>query len=657
MSSPFPRAEQLHAKGDLEGALALYEECLRAAPDDWRALTRIGLLRVQQRRFDVAAPLLQRAVALNPANAEAHGWLGEARRNTGDPEAAIASFQEALRLQPGFAPAWYNLGLAYAGRGDHAAATDAWTRFLALRPRDPRVRLELTASVLRQGDPHGAASWLEGHLELYPDDAAATNSAYQVAMAFDRRADLVSAIRWFERAAILAPGRAEIHNALAVAHHNFAQHDEALEHYRRALEIRPGFAEVHSNLLMALHYVQPDDCEAMFREHLAWAARHVGAIVPAARGSFPNARDTDRRLRIGYVSPRFNAGPVAHNLMPLIASHDRARFHVTCYATSELCDAVTDEIRSRVDAWREAWTLDDAALAGLVREDAIDILVDLSGHCPGHRLGMFAHRAAPVQVTWLDYSNTTGLAAMDYFVGDVLQTPPGSPQRYTEEVVRLPDTRLCYRPPDTLPEVVAPPALRNGYVTFGCINRLSKLNPPVVATWSGILDAVPGARLLLKGNAYASAEVRRAVEARFAAHGIAAERLDLRGFSDEAGMMAEYGDIDIALDPFPYNGSTTTCDALAMGVPVVSLAGTALVARAGVMYLTACGLPEWIAHDKVGYVRIARSAAADPPALAAMRRTLRERFLSSPVCDARRFTRAFEELYRSMWVRFVASCE
>jgi predicted O-linked N-acetylglucosamine transferase (SPINDLY family) len=335
----------------------------------------------------------------------------------------------------------------------------------------------------------------------FADDAGA---AFDLASAFDRLAHLPSAIEWFERAAALAPGHAEIHNALAVAHHNLAQHEQALGHYRKALEIDPGFAQVHSNLLMALHYVEPEDFDAMFREHLAWAARHAAAFEPAARDSFPNRRDPERRLRIGYVSPRLAAGPVAHNLLPLLQAHDHASFHVTCYSTSTVDDEVTRLIRTHADAWREAWETDDEALVRLIRDDAIDILVDLSGHCPGHRLGVFARRAAPIQMTWLDYSNTTGLATMDYFVGDPLQTPAGTPQRYTEELLRLPDVRLPYCPPKALPDVVPPPALRNGHVTFGCINRLSKSNPALVAAWSEILAAVPGSRLLLKGAAYSS---------------------------------------------------------------------------------------------------------------------------------------------------------
>jgi predicted O-linked N-acetylglucosamine transferase (SPINDLY family) len=649
MPSAFTLAQQLHAQGRLDAARPLYEQCLRESPDDWRVLTRLGLLDVQERRFDAAAGMLRRALAINPANAEAHAWLGEALRHAGALEAAIASFRQALALHAELAPAWFNLGLALAQAKDYGGAHDAWTRLLRLRENDPRVRRELASVALVRGEVAQAVSWMEQHLARFPLDADAVPVIYQIGTALDAQAHLPSAIAWLERAAALAPDRADIQNSLAVAHHNFAQHEPALRHYRKALEIEPGFAEVHSNLLMALHYVDPDDCEAMFREHLAWAARHVGDVVPAPRESFPNSRDAARRLRIGYVSPRLAAGSVARNLMPLLEARDRAAFHATCYATCAQHDAVTDEIRAQVDAWRDVSSLDDAALVKIIREDAIDILVDLCGHCPGHRLRMFAHRAAPVQMTWLDYSNTTGLAAMDWLVGDRWETPADSPQRYTEEVVRLPEMRLAYRPAARLPEVAAPPVTRRGSVTFGCINRLSKLNERVIAVWGRILRAVPDSRLLLKGTAYASPEVRQAVQQRFARHGVAAERLDLRGPSDEERMMIEYGDIDICLDPFPYNGSTTTCDALVMGVPVVSLAGKSLVARAGLMFLSACGLPEWVAHDEDEYVRLACEAAADAQRLARLRPELRARFLASPICDSARFARAFEEIYRTVW--------
>ena len=620
----FSRAQQLHAGGRLDEARELYEQCLREAPGDWRALTRLGLLRVQQRRYDVAEDLLQQAVASNPAGAEAHAWLAEARRNGGRVEEAVAGFRRAIALQQDFPAAWFNLALALSASRDYAGAFTSWTRFLELRPGDARAQRELAAA------------------------------AFDLAITFDREAHLRSAVEWFERAAALAPGRAEIHNSLAVALHNFAEHERALVQYRKALEIEPGSAEIHSNLLMALHYVDPDDSAAMFREHLEWAARHASAITPASRASFPNPRDPDRQLRIGYVSPRLVAGPVAHNLLPLLQAHDHEHFHVTCYSTSSVVDPVSAQIRSHTDAWREAWTLDDGELVQLIRDDAIDILVDLSGHCPGHRLRAFAYRAAPVQMTWLDYSNTTGLATMDHFVGDFLQTPTGTSQRYTEELLRLPDVRLAYRPPPNLPDVTPPPSLRKGYVTFGCVSRLSKLNPRSIATWCEVLRAVPDSRLVLKGTAYASNEVREDVARRFANHGIESDRLDLRGPSPESQMMAEYGDIDIALDPFPYNGSTATCDALVMGVPVVTLASEALVGRAGLMFLASCGLQEWIAHDAAGYVRIAVDAARDPARLGELRSGLRARFLSSPVCDSRRFARAFEEACREAWGGFLS---
>jgi predicted O-linked N-acetylglucosamine transferase (SPINDLY family) len=649
--SAFSQAQQLHAKGDLERALALYEQCLRDTPDDWRALTRLGLLRMQQRRFDLARELLERAVAVNPANAEAHAWLGETWRGAGGsgprpPPSGRRSPSSPTSRPRGSTSDW----LSWKARNMAPRATPGSGSWSCV-PAIPACAASLRTPRASRAHSTRRCRGSSRHLERFGSDASA---AFELASIHDRLARLQSAIEWYRRAAALAPDRADIRNELAVAHHNFAEHAQAVEQYRAALALRPDFAEVHSNLLVALHYVDPDDCEPLFREHLAWAAQHAGAITPAPPESFPNDRDPQRRLRIGYVSPRLNAGPVAHNLLPLLQAHDHARFHVTCYSTSPVADAVTDEIRSHADNWREASTLDDAALLNLVGEDAIDILVDLSGHCPGHRLRMFAHRAAPIQMTWLDYSNTTGLGAIDYFVGDPLQVPVGTPQRYAEEVVRLPDTRLCYRPPAHIPQVVPPPALRAGYVTFGCINRLSKLNPSLIAAWSEILKAVPASRLLLKGSAYASAEVRAAVEQRFASLGIGADRLDLRGFSGEAEMMAEYGDIDVCLDPFPYNGSTTTCDALTMGVPVVTLAGTALVGRAGLMFLTACGMESWIAHDRAQYVRIACDAARDPERLAGLRQDLRARFLGSPVCDAQRFTRAFEDIYRTAWMRYAA---
>ncbi len=475
-------------------------------------------------------------------------------------------------------------------------------------------------------------------------------------MALEHLARLDEAIVWFGRAAALAPQRADIRNALGVANFNLANHAEALAHYRAAIALNQDFAEARSNLLMALHYVEPIDPEQLLAEHVAWATRIVAGepLQTAARTAFANPRDPARPLRVGYVSPRFCGGPLERFFLPLLEAHDCGLFHVTCYATSGVRDAATEAMRRSAAAWRNVEPYSTGELADVIRSDGIDILVDLAGHCPGHRLPVFARRAAPVQMTWMDYVDTTGVPAMDFLVSDPFHTPVAGAQRFTERVLRLPDTRLVYRPPAPMPALVPPPSLARGYVTFGCFNRLSKFGDGVIRTWSAILQRVPRARLILKSTALASDMTRELVRQRFARHGVDPAVLDLRGFSAESEMLRQYGDVDIALDPFPYNGCTTTCDALAMGVPVITLEGAVLPGRHGIALLKNCGLDDWITRTREEYVDLACAAAADTNRLARLRLELRERFLASPLTDAPRFARAFEALYRQAWAEWCA---
>lgn len=716
--SELAAALRLHARGELELASAAYESLLASRPESGRLLTQLGLLRMQQKRLPDAALLLERAIAASPQAAEAHAWHGEVLRRQGATQAAIAELQLALDLQPTFAAALFNLGLALSDREDYAAARTAWLRFLDLRPDDARIRSELGRLAYSQRDYAGAATWFAQQLARFPADADAgcdlattllaqnafaqasrllapmaqrsprslraetllgqallgegrrgdaldtllrattldpTNAeaTYQAGRAFDQMARLDEAIEWFARAAALGPNRADIRNALAVAYLNFGDHARAVQHLREAIAIKPEFREAHSNLLIALHYIDAVDPEQLFAEHLRWAERHARS-EPGARDAFANTREVGRRLRIGYVSPRFCTGPLTRFFLPLLEAHDRSRFHLTCYAVSREHDGATDLMRSRVDMWCDGSGLDDDALAQRVREDRVDILVDLVGHCPGNRLGVFARRAAPIQVTWLDYVDTTGLSTMDYLLTDGRHTPDDGSQHFTETVIRLPGTRLCYRPPDLIPPLATVPRVRRGYVTFGCFNRLSKLGEPVLRTWAQIMARVPTSRLVLKSTAFAAASTRAAVAARFSRYGVEPTRLELRPYSGELQMMAEYNDIDIALDPFPYNGCTTTCDALSMGVPVVALAGTTLSGRQGVALLGACALQAWIARSPREYVDIACNAAAADGELEKLRVELRPRFLASAVCDRSRFARDIEDAYAAMWTRWCA---
>ncbi|RPH58451.1 MAG: tetratricopeptide repeat protein, partial [Burkholderiales bacterium] len=507
----------------------------------------------------------------------------------------------------------------------------------------------LGQALLGRGERQEALATLRRAMALDPADAEA---AFQTGLVLERLARLEEAIEYFALAAALAPRTARYRSAMGVAHFNLGEHNQAIADYRAALALDPGFQEARSNLLMALQHEDPCDHEGLLAEHVAWADAHARcAAMP--RASFKNVRDPQRRLRIGYVSPRFCGGPLAHFFLPLLEAHDRDAVHVTCYSVGDVRDESAATMRALADEWRDAAAQDDDALVDRIRRDAIDILVDLVGHCPGQRLGVFARRGAPVQFTWLDYVGTTGVPAIDYVVTDALHTPVGGPQRFTERVLRLPDTRLCYRPPQPLPALSRPPAARRGYVTFGCFNRLAKLGPDVVATWSRILARVPDARLVLKATAFEAEETRAVVRRRFERHGIDSRRLDLRPYTAEAQMMREYADLDIALDPFPYNGCTTTCDALAMGVPVVTLTGSTLPGRHGVALLTASGFPGNIAPSRDEYVELAGRLAASV-ATTPSRAEVRDRFLASPVCDAPRFARSFERLYRDAWAAWCA---
>ncbi|MEP7184101.1 MAG: tetratricopeptide repeat protein [Betaproteobacteria bacterium] len=636
---------RLHARGELDAAARLYETLIDGAPGDPRLLVQLGLVRLQQDRLDDAAALLDRVLAADPNAPEALAWRGEVLRRRHALAPAVAAFRAALARQPDLAPALFNLALAEVEAGNPVAARDAWQRFAAVRPTDLRVCRELGRLAFEQGDFADAAQWYARQFERKPDDA---DAAFRAGLAHERLARLDDAIAWFGKAAGLAPARANIRSAMGVASFNLGAHPQAIAHHRAALELDPGFAEAHSNLLMALHHADPAGHDALHAEHVAWVTHHASAEA-MPRAAFGNDRDSARRLTIGYVSPRFSGGPLAHFFLPLQEAHDRDAFDVTCYATSDVADDATAAMRAHADRWRSVATLDDDALVAAIRADGIDILVDLVGHCPGQRLGVFARRGAPVQITWLDYVGTTGLPTMDWLVTDARHTPVGSPQRYTERLIRLPDTRLCYRPTPPLPALAASPAVARGVVTFGCFNRLAKLGPEVVETWSAILTRVPGARLVLKATAFAAEGTRATVRRRFERHGIDPARLDLRPYTAEAQMMHEYVEIDVALDPFPYNGCTTTCDALAMGVPVVTLEGTTLPGRHGVALLTAAGLGDDVTQSREAYIERAVALAGAGGGSATARAALRERFLASPVCDGPRFARAFEQACRDAW--------
>ena len=418
---------------------------------------------------------------------------------------------------------------------------------------------------------------------------------------------------------------------------------EAIIHYRQALSLNPGMTGAHSDMLLALNY-DPPDAESVFDEHVKWGRRHgyTGANAFQHRRS----QASDRPLRVGYVSPDFYRHAVTFFFEPLLANHDRSRVVPVCYSLSRKSDDVTARLHSQAAEWRNVFAMGDEQLANQIYADGIDILVDLAGHMGENRLTVFSRKAAPIQVSWLGYPNTTGLTTIDYRLTDALADPPGLTDRfYTEHLYRLPRGFLCYRPSESAPAVGPLPSTATGAMTFGSFNNLSKVTSGTVAVWSSLLQAVPGSRLIIKNASFTDIPTRQPYYEMFEKHGIGRERLDFRGMQrDLADHQSVYNEIDIALDPFPYNGATTTCEALWMGVPVIAHAG-----RVGVSILTQMQLTDFIAGSTDDYVRIAVELANDPARLSQLRGTLRRRMAGSPLCDAKGFARALEDAYRTMW--------
>jgi predicted O-linked N-acetylglucosamine transferase (SPINDLY family) len=390
------------------------------------------------------------------------------------------------------------------------------------------------------------------------------------------------------------------------------------------------------------------------RPTLLAEARAFGQKVVSAVPHHDNAQ-TRSRLRIGLVSGDLGLHPVGYFLQSVLESLDPDRLEVFAYATLERKDALNQRLRLSIPHWREAAVskMSDEALANQIRADGIDILIDLAGHTAHNRLTVFAWKPAPVQVSWLGYLGTTGLNAMDYILADAWALPAGEEDQFTETPWRLPESYICFSPPDSTVEGGSLPALDRGDITFGCFNNLNKITEDVVACWARVLQAVPGGRLYLKTKSLEVPEARETLLANFARFGIAPERLVIKGrFESHEEHFRAYHEVDIALDPFPYPGITTTVEALWMGVPVLAMKGDRFISHQGETILHNLGLPEWIADDADGYVAKATAFARDVKALAALRAGLRERLLASPLCDAPRFARNLEMALRGMWRRW-----
>jgi protein O-GlcNAc transferase len=640
----FADAVAKHQAGDLAAAEAGYRAILAAKPRHVAALCNLGVLLRATGRAGDAVACYRRAIAASPDHAPAYENMGNALIELADFAAAEAAFLKATKLAPRSAEAFLGLGTARhrQGRLDEAAAE--YERALALKPGHPQALLNSAAILQTVGKLPAAAVIYRQLIAAHPRFAMAYCNLGAV---LEPMGELGEAETVLRTAMALQPGYAAAMMNLGTVLQVGGDVAAAIAVLRQALAIAPE-PRIHSNLLMYLNY-RPDIADAAIaEEHREWDRLYARPLAPPA--PIPSDPDPARRLRIGYVSADFRTHSVSYFLEPLLAHRDRAESEIVLYSDVAVPDATTERLASLADRLVPILGRSDESVAALVRDDGIDILVDLAGHSGANRLMLFALKPAPVQVSWLGYPNTTGLMAMDFRITDAIADPPGSEVLHSETLIRLANGFLCYQPPSDAPAVAPLPAATAGHITFGSFNNLAKVTPEVVRCWSAILLAVPGSRLVLKSHTLADAGVAQRYTALFAAADVAADRLDLLPrITATDGHLAAYHRIDIALDPFPYNGTTTSCEALWMGVPVVTLAGSRHAGRVGASLLSRLGLGALIAADEASYVATAARLAGDRPALATLRDGLRERMRQSPLCDAAGFAREMAVAFRRMW--------
>ncbi len=610
----FLRAMALTELHRYDDALAAADKGLEACggPDELRAL-RGGVLRALGRfgeALEVQDAVLERAPDFAPAKCE-KGWL---LRCLGRSAEAIATFDAVLAKQPAYPAALSGKGLAYQDLHRFPEALAAYEQALAIAPSTPEARF-------------GRASTLE---KLHRLEEARV--AYEELLADQ-------------------PDNADAHNNLGNVYRNIGMSEAGEVALRRALELQPNRPLTFGNLLLTLLYRPDIDRETLRREHATYGERYGR---PEGRyTTWPNTLEPDRKLKIGIVSAELCQHAVAPWLMPFLEGYDRSRIALSCYSMRLLEDEVTEQIKPLVDGWAVVVGLDDHALAERIRADEIDILIDISGHTTANRLTCFALKPAPVQVHWLGYPYTTGLPAIDYTIMDDTAVHPGDEADFVEEVVKLPNGRFCYQPLASAPKVAMPPAMRNGWVTFGSFNNIAKLTDHVLDSWCSLLKRVPHSRLLIKSPSLGIGGSAATLRAAILGRGIGEGRLELRGGSPYGDMLREYGDVDVALDPFPFGGGATTCDALWMGVPVVTLPSWQPVSRQSQGFLEAIGRPEWVAKDVEDYLAIAAKLAGNPLRLQDLRLAQRDEMARSRLCDRAQLVTALEDAFRGMWRRYV----
>lgn len=606
----------LHGR-QYEEALAAYDKALAQSPVLASAWLGRGNVLFEMKRHEEAQAAFDKALALDPDLAEAWIGVGNLRYELGRTDDAAADFDKALALKPDLPEAWLGRGNVLKGRGRHSEALAAYDRAIALKP-------ELAEAWLGRGTVF---------LKINrPNDALA---AIDRALGLDR--DFVEAL------ACRGYALFELNSV-----------SEAFAELDRALVLKPDFPQVISDRIFILDYASNVGfAEQQDARKYWWQA--VGAPI-AERSHFrhSNTRDPDRRIRVGYVSAEFRRNSAALCFRPMLRNHNKAEFEITCYSASLEQDDLTAEFRQIADRWRDVAQSSDEEFCNMIQADQIDILVDLTGHIAGHRLGVFARKPAPVQVS--AGATGTGLPTIDYLFSDPVTCPPEVRHLFAERIFDLPCPMTIEPPPDQARPSSAP-VLTAGNVTFGVFNRANKISDGALAVWAGILNSLPRSRILMKHYAFDEEPTRLQMLERFAMHGVSADRVAFLGRTSRDEHLVAFKDVDISLDTFPQNGGISTLESLQMGVPVVALLGNGISGRIAGAILTALGMADWMAQRADEYAAIAVKFASMPEHVAALRRELPGRVLASPLGNGAQYTKAIETAYRTMWTDYCRATE
>ncbi|OXI92087.1 glycosyltransferase [Burkholderia sp. AU31652] len=674
-----------------DAGIALMEQSLVERPDA-SYFNNLGNMLRENGRLDDAIAHYRRAVGLRPDYPEAHNNLGNALRDAREPAAAMESCARAIELRPGYAQAYNNLGNALQDLGDLDGAATHYGRAIELDPSMAMAHANLSAVRHKQLRCAEALEHAQDAIRLAPTLAEAHNHAGNAYHGLDR---LDAAQASHRTAVTLNPADAGACHNLSVVLLKLQRLDEALVYCRQALQAGPPAVLMHVNLgdilraqgnvdaavhayrdALALVRDDADDVAATVLNRLLFSAAASACVTPAdyladarrygrhlAARSTRHAHDPRERaaraqgrpLRVGFVSGDLRLHPVGIFLESVLAHLERTRIDLRVYVTTDEEDAITAKLKPHASNWRSIAALGPEAAARMIHDDEIDVLVDLAGHTQSSGLAVFGWKPAPVQASWLGFFASTGCDAIDYFIGDRYTLPDAEAHHFVEQPWRLPDSFLCFTPPACDVEVGPLPMAARGHPTFGCFGQLVKIGDDVVRAWSRILHTLPDARLLLKAHELGREGVRDATVARFARHGIGADRLILEGGSPRAEYFGAYHRIDVALSPFPYPGGTTTAEALWMGVPVLGMKGSRFVTHICESVLHAAGMGEWVADGEDAYVAKAIAAVRDRERLATLRAGLRAQLLASPLCDARRFAAHLEAAFIGMWQRYTNS--